>query len=319
MTGLSGYGGGATGLGFVGAGVCTNTGVILGSRMYTASSNDGTNAIEYVTIQTTGNGTDFGDLSDNGSIKDGCSNGTIGLFGGSRGSGEIDYFTCSTSGNATKFGNLTSDRGPGCGTDGCYALFGAGWNSGQNHRAIDYVCIATPGNASDFGDCTAGRHGIKGISDQVRVVFGGGENDSGGWTDVIDYVTVQTPGNASDFGDMTVARHGYAGYGNGTRGIMACGKEGRSSNDWTAAIDYITIDTTGNASDFGDATAARYSMGGACDATRGLQAGGYQTQGGGGSNLDVIDYITIDTTGNASDFGDLLVSRRSHACLSGGS
>jgi hypothetical protein len=59
--------------------------------------------------------------------------------------------------------------------------------------------------------------------------------------------------------------------------------------------------TTGNASDFGDATDARY--GGASmvsSSTRGLFGGGYSP---GITNL--IEYITMATLGNAIDFGDL--------------
>ena len=42
--------------------------------------------------------------------------------------------------------------------------------------------------------------------------------------------------------------------------------------------------------------------------TRGLIGGGKYTSGG-TSSRDTIDYITIATTGNAADFGDLTQSR----------
>ena len=317
LIGYTGFGGGATGLCGVGAGGCPNTSTFVGSRCYTAAGyvSSWVSSMEYLTIQTTSNGSDFGDLT-GPDFHDGCSNGTRGVFGGYHGPGAMDYITCDTGSNASDFGNLTSDRGPGAASDGAYALFGAGYFSSQWHKAIDYVCVATPADATDFGDCTFGKHGLKGISDDVRAIFGGGENSaSGGWTNIIDYVTVQTPGDASDFGDMTDGRHGYAGYGNGTRGIMAGGDTG----SWGDTIEYITAASTGNASDFGDLTQSRYGFGGACDATRGVHTGGYATSGGGGANLNYIDYITISSTGNATDFGDLYEPRRSHACLSGGS
>ena len=66
-------------------------------------------------------------------------------------------------------------------------------------------------------------------------------------------------------------------------------------------IEYVTISTTGNSSDFGDSTTtARYSSG-CSNAVRGLKFGGND-----GSAIDVIDFITIATLGNAKDFGDLL-------------
>ena len=66
-------------------------------------------------------------------------------------------------------------------------------------------------------------------------------------------------------------------------------------------IEYITIASAGNATDFGDLTVAReYGMA-AAGTTYGVFAGG-QTSGG---KTDTMDYITIASTGNASDFGDL--------------
>ena len=52
-----------------------------------------------------------------------------------------------------------------------------------------------------------------------------------------------------------------------------------------------------------DATSPFLQTGG----TRGIFGGGY-TQGGG--NQDEIEFINVDTTGNATDFGNLTVSRR---------
>ena len=48
-----------------------------------------------------------------------------------------------------------------------------------------------------------------------------------------------------------------------------------------------------------------------CSSTRGIFAGGYAP---GITNL--IDYVTIATTGNAKDFGDLLVVQRGIAATS---
>ena len=69
----------------------------------------------------------------------------------------------------------------------------------------------------------------------------------------------------------------------------------------TNVIEYITIQTTGNATDFGDMTLAIGSRGGLANSTRGVFAGGYDAP----SYSNVMDYVTIQTTGNATDFGDL--------------
>ena len=62
-------------------------------------------------------------------------------------------------------------------------------------------------------------------------------------------------------------------------------------------IDYITIGSTGNATDFGDLTTSDILRGGSNN-TRAVFMGGAPSN-------DVIDYVTIGSTGNATDFGDL--------------
>ena len=62
-------------------------------------------------------------------------------------------------------------------------------------------------------------------------------------------------------------------------------------------MDYVTILTAGNATDFGDLTVARSAAPTACSIVRGITFAGV-----GGDNT--IDYITIASTGNATDFGD---------------
>jgi len=75
---------------------------------------------------------------------------------------------------------------------------------------------------------------------------------------------------------------------------------GYSSN----VLDYITVATPGNATDFGNQSVTRsFARGGATNGTRGTQAGG-----NGGSSSAVIDYFEIDTPGNAVDFGDIRTS-----------
>ena len=70
-------------------------------------------------------------------------------------------------------------------------------------------------------------------------------------------------------------------------------------------IDYITIATTGNATDFGDLSTDLTDTAGVADTTRGCIGGG----SGSGGYSNAIGYITIDTTGNTTDFGDITVAR----------
>ena len=78
-------------------------------------------------------------------------------------------------------------------------------------------------------------------------------------------------------------------------------------------MDYITIATTGNATDFGDLTGTNYGQGPASSGTRGVFAGGFRS----GSYLRSIDYRTIATTGNASNFGNLIGLKYTSGGLSG--
>ena len=82
------------------------------------------------------------------------------------------------------------------------------------------------------------------------------------------------------------------------RGIMAAGY---STPTVRNTIDYVTIATLGNATDFGDVTTSRYNLAGCASDTRGVFGGGYTSS----PHSDVIDYITISATGNTFDFGEV--------------
>ena len=99
-----------------------------------------------------------------------------------------------------------------------------------------------------------------------------------------------------------------------TRGVTAGGS---TPSDDSNVMDYVTIASTGNATDFGDQTVARRGDGcGTSNQTRGVFMAGYANSPGGYTN--VIDYITIASTGNAADFGDMSVASGSGTVLSNG-
>ena len=82
----------------------------------------------------------------------------------------------------------------------------------------------------------------------------------------------------------------------GTRGVIAVGYDNTTIKN---NIQYIKIDTTGNAIDFGDLTVARGYGASWSSRTRGCFAAGQYP------NKNVIDYVTIASEGNAIDFGDI--------------
>ena len=64
--------------------------------------------------------------------------------------------------------------------------------------------------------------------------------------------------------------------------------------------------------DFGNLVAARKSLAGTSDNTRGIFAGGYISP----ATTNVMNFVTIATTGDAADFGDLSTARRDLAGFS---
>ena len=88
---------------------------------------------------------------------------------------------------------------------------------------------------------------------------------------------------------------------NSTRGLWGGGNDGSGRKN---VIDYITIATTGNATDFGDLTSTRGDIAAASSPTRGVFCGGDTP-----TLVNTIDYVEILTTGNAVDFGDQTAKR----------
>ena len=230
------------------------------------------NTIEFVTMSSTGNSADFGDLSgDPPTMPQGFSNRTRGVRAGGH---------KQAASPASSFGV----------------------------NVMDYVTIASTGNAVDYGDMSNGSSGNQCSSSPTRGVIMGGTAPSnlapgaGALeTNVIQYSTIASTGNTQEFGDCTTITKNAAQAGNATRTIAA-GNSYPAIND---TIQYITIATLGNAARFGDLSSARINSGAGASPTRVVITGGY-----GPSSpyyRDIMDYVAIATEGNAVDFGDLNV------------
>ena len=231
------------------------------------------NIMEYVTISTTGNATDFGNLTQQARQFGATSNGSNdrGVFGGGyTGSGTtnvLQYITVSSAGNATDFGDATTLMQDNSATSNGTNERGIwmGGNRTSLSNIIDYITISTTGNATDFGDLSQTVSYPAACSNQTneRGVRLGGYN--GSQTDTIEYVTISTTGNTTDFGDLITAIYGSKGTSSGTaeRGLSAGGYPGGVN---TNVIEYITISTPGAGQDFGDLTVAVNSPGTTSDA-----------------------------------------------------
>jgi len=176
---------------------------------------------------------------------------------------------------------------------------GSAGSGGQNY--IDQRNLASTGNASDFGDMAEGKSAASALGNTTRGIVGGGTGAGGSALDVIQYVTFASAGNTTDFGDLSVGKQTPAPASNHTRGIFAGGETTGAGGGSVNVIEYITIASTGDVTDFGDLlSATSYSTGSLCSPTRSVFAGGYT----GSSLINVIQYITTASTGDATDFGD---------------
>ena len=116
--------------------------------------------------------------------------------------------------------------------------------------------------------------------------------DGNQWTGILATSTVQQTG--------------------GTRAFRGGGDTQPTFND---TIEFFNVDTAGNATDFGNLTEARTSVGqGWASRTRGFIASGYNS--GLGGYVNIIDFWTITSNGNASDFGDMVAKKQGIGALS---
>ena len=121
----------------------------------------------------------------------------------------------------------------------------------------------------------------------------------------IDTIQINTTGNSTDFGDSTMDGGVRGACGSRTRGICAGAYNSHPTAD---TIDFITYSSTGNATDFGNLLGQYYSNPGASSATRGLWMGGTTNATSVSGSQNVIQYVTIASTGNAIDFGDMIAA-----------
>ena len=272
------------------------------------------NTIDYFNIQSTGNAIDFGDRTVVGHGLATVSSSTRGVMMGGRSyhypsaptttsTDTIDYVTIAQTGNAIDFGNLVHGSG---------YIHAAGGNSTRGvlfrsgNADMEYITIATTGNSVDTGsNSTVGRNTFSGSASQTRAFWAGGANPSGGAAiATIDYLEIASLGVPQDFGDLTFTGHNQGAASN-TRGIIFTGGFPFAPSN---VINYITMASTGSTTDFGDTlnTMGGHSAGSGCSNNiRAVRCGGYSSP----ASQNWIDYVTISTTGNGQDFGDLIQIR----------
>jgi hypothetical protein len=168
-----------------------------------------------------------------------------------------------------------------------------------------YYNISTTGNAIDFGDFSANRYFCSACSDRTRAVVDSGE----GTMTSKQFFTMASGGGGTTFGNVSYhPSNGHRSAGavsNTTRGIFAGGDDFVTYS--LNSIEYVTIQSTGTAVDFGDLYQATRVTATGNSTTRGIFAGG----DAGPAFTNVIQFITTSTLGNSADFGDISVTRQS--------
>ena len=169
--------------------------------------------MDYITIASTGNAVDYGDLTVARQSPNAAASSTRMIFM----AGEVspgttnatDYVTIATLGNASDFGDCTTAvrLSSACSNSTRAIKAGGDFNPSSDTvtNVIEFFTIASTGNGTDFGDLSVARTELTSCSSPIRGIFAGGSNPAPTLYNTIDYVEILTTGNAVDFGDLNTA------------------------------------------------------------------------------------------------------------------
>ena len=226
-------------------------------------------------------------------------------------SGHLEYYNgvewTSVIANNYQVGISTNPAGTSGGL-GHRGVTAGGYVAPLRSAVVDYVTISSLGNAISFGSLNVARSGSASCASATRGLFGGGFSGvSPNQSNTIDYITIASTGTVSTFGILSTYSETRGSCSSETRGLFGGGYLSATPSN---SIEYVTISSTGNTVDFGDLTAPGAGIHGCSSSTRGIFAGGYSSPSTPSSNrTNAINFITISTTGNALDFGDLSTAR----------
>lgn len=305
--------------------------------------------IRYINIPTGGNQNTFGTMPySTNSIEedlgeDSASNGTRGLLNAPYGdafatNSKIQYITIATASNSSYFGELlTTGTGDGGRVVNRGAINGAtkaAFVGGSRtivktyytYNTASYVTINTQSNSNAQANLTKTRSFVATVSGKTRGVLAGGRRTltttgDSVWTDLSDmeYMITDTQSSGVNFGQMQNIKYWATGTSDESRGIIFRGAY-IGTDGFAAAhntIEYITIDTTGNSFIFGNLTLAAAALrSGSC--SNGNRAVVVASDVFGDQTSNFVDYVVIQTTGNALDFGDTSPYVSNRQGLSGG-
>jgi len=284
-------------------------GIIAGGRNYPLTLS----TIDMIEIGTSGDATDFGDLAQqNSAASGGASSTTRAVIAAgyeqpaASQTDRLQFVIMSSSGGVVNFGNLVNGNNSaiGCASNNTRGIFYGG-NNPEYVPFLSQINLQSLGTDSNFGSTLVAQRNSAGVASPTRAVFAGGDASTGNLFTIqsIEFATLGTP---IPFGELTDDRTSHTAASSGIRGVFAGGKAPGVVN----TMEFITIATEGNGTDFGDLSVAKRNMAGNSNSVRGTFAGGHTGASGTGNNINVIEFITIASTGDAQDFGDLTAVRR---------
>ena len=294
--------------------------------------------IDYINIVSTGNATAWGELLEYGTSMHGSASNNIRgvLCGGYTGAPTnsrislVQGITIPTNGEIFDFGGLQFNSqqlsGAGNETRGVYTNGYAYPNMSpvsDSSLNMSYTMIEFMSGAiqEDFGDIidNAACRDLAAVETPIRGYFAGGEGtgqDSPAHNKNITIKGFADNSESLNFGELSQNSLRGSGVGSATRGVFLLGQL-TGTNTVTNIMEYITLTTSGEVTDFGDITTGNTSNNNNNSASNTIR-GVYHIprSSHGGAELNTLEYITIATTGNATDFGDLNYVSRDGAGLS---
>ena len=268
-----------------------------------AGASEHASSIEYVNINTKGNGINFGELtnSTDGNSAVSSSVRAVNLGGYAMPAASVldvmDYVTMASTGNAIDFGNLVQGaRYMAAATNGTRGLVTGGAQPGYTTMITSFN-ISTTGNAVDTGGEYAGSEALPlKVYSPIRMILISGKVSST-TQNTMHHINITSTGDTTEFGKMHVRGTGPAA-SNNVRGIF-----GGWNGNARVGMRAITIASLGVSSEFGNLTVTRSGTGegNSSSQTRAIFMGGAVSP----TFYNIIDYVNMQTLGDAVDFGDL--------------
>ena len=277
--------------------------------------------MEYVDLNSRGDGVNFGDAQEaNNAGIGGCSDGTRGVWTNTHSSpvSHIQYTTITSGGGSINFGSMNEINYRGAGhSSSTRGLWMSGRKSpGNAIVSCQTIQIQTLGNSIDFGDAAAGRRGHdSGMGSPTRAFMLGGYDNSN-YTNDTQFKSIASGGDMVFGGDLVYTGGYIAGCSNSIRGFGTGGYQHPGGAGYFATnINSIDLASAGNAVNFGDLTQKSSYAVSAATQTRAFRFGGVQFNPATVYISRIEDWSTT-SSGNATEFGDLIEARYDQAQMS---